>query len=156
VPSASASDGGAQAKFFYDHGGAQATTGTTLPPVLDVEFDPNGGKGTADPTACWKLSPAQSDAWITAFVREVRALTGRTPAIYTSKTYWQDCLGADRDFSGGALWVVDTTGARTPSLGFGGWSDWSLRQFAIGRQHGAFDYDEFHGSVAALQSFATH
>jgi GH25 family lysozyme M1 (1,4-beta-N-acetylmuramidase) len=156
VPNKSAANGATQARFFWSHGGDETKAAGALPPVLDVEFDPNGGAGTSDPTQCWKLSPAQSDAWISSFLTTLKQLSGRTPVIYTSKSYWQDCLGADSDFSGNALWVVDTSSAKAPALGFGGWSNWTFRQFAIGKQHGAFDYSEFHGTAAALRTFAAH
>ncbi|MFC4244077.1 GH25 family lysozyme [Gryllotalpicola reticulitermitis] len=156
VPNKSASNGATQAKFFFAHGGNYPKDGTTLPPVLDVEFDPNGGKGTSDPTQCWALTPAQSSAWITSYVHTLASLSGRTPVVYTSKSYWQDCLGGASDVASSPLWIVDTSTAVTPAVGFGGWSTWSLRQFAIGQQHGAFDYDEFNGTTADLTAFASH
>lgn len=152
VPNKAASNGATQAAFFFQNGGGYSTASpNTLPPVLDVEFDPDAG--TADPTGCWNLQPFQTAAWISSFVATFTKLSGRTPVIYTSKSYWQACLGGVSDFNNYPLWISDINSETAPALGFGGWTSWKFWQYEI--PGGSFDYDEFNGTLAQLKSFGS-
>lgn len=153
VPNKTASNGATQAKFFYSYGGALSTANPyTLPPVLDLEFDPNGGSGTSDPTQCWNLSAAQTQNWIASYASTFKSVSGVTPVIYTSKSYWQDCVGASTLLKNYKLWIVDDASG-APTMGFGGWSNWTFRQYK--QDQSGFDLDEFHGSLAGLTSLST-
>src|SRR5882757_7176076 len=46
--------------FGQQHGGAWSRDGRTLPPALDIEYNPYGD-------TCYKLTPDQMTAWIKAF-----------------------------------------------------------------------------------------
>ncbi|HET9690667.1 MAG TPA: GH25 family lysozyme, partial [Acidimicrobiales bacterium] len=96
-----ASSGTAQADFFVDHGGTWAADGRTLPPALDIEYDPYG----SDP--CYGLSPQQMTAWVGDFTTRVYDRTGRWPLIYTTTNWWSTCTAGST--SAGAhspLWLA--------------------------------------------------
>lgn len=73
------SSGRAQAAHFVRNGGGRRPDGWTLPPALDIEYNPYG-EGT-----CHGLSKARMAARIQAFSDEVKRLTGRHPAICTTQ-----------------------------------------------------------------------
>src|SRR5699024_10159734 len=80
------SSGAQQANFFVDNGGAWSSDGRTLPGVLDMEYNPYG----AD---CYDKSPAELHEWITEFSTTYHDRTDRWPVIYTSKSWWNSCVG---------------------------------------------------------------
>lgn len=73
------SSGAAQAGYFVAHGGGWRADGWTLPPALDIEYNPYDKKH-----GCYGLSKAKTVGWIKAFSAEVRRETGRRPVIYTT------------------------------------------------------------------------
>ncbi|HMG25012.1 MAG TPA: GH25 family lysozyme, partial [Kofleriaceae bacterium] len=74
------SSGATQGNFFVSHGGGWSNDGQTLPPAIDLEYNPYG----AD---CYGLSKAAMVAWIHDIANTVKARTGRDPVFYTS-TSW--------------------------------------------------------------------
>jgi GH25 family lysozyme M1 (1,4-beta-N-acetylmuramidase) len=82
----------AQAKFFASVIGPVRTK-QTLPPALDLEV--TGG-----------LNPAQLVTWAETFELEVRALTGRTPMIYTYPNFWTNSLGDPEALARYPLWMA--------------------------------------------------
>jgi lysozyme len=92
----------AQARFYVSHIGTAAST-RTLPPALDLEE--TGG-----------LSPAQVTAWAQEFLLDVRALTGRTPIIYTYPWFWKYAVADPGAFTRYPLWMAAYHG-RTPDAG---------------------------------------
>jgi GH25 family lysozyme M1 (1,4-beta-N-acetylmuramidase) len=94
------SDGATQADFFIDNGGAWSADGRTMPPALDVEYNPYGED-------CYGLDQAGMTAWIKSFSDQVFARTGRHPMIYTSTNWWNKCVGGSGDFSStNPLWIA--------------------------------------------------
>lgn len=92
------SSGAAQANYFVDHGGGWSTDGATLPGALDMEYNPYG-------ETCYGLSKDEMAAWVRDFSETYHARTGRYPVIYTSTSWWSQCVSAD--FSGtNPLWVA--------------------------------------------------
>src|SRR5699024_1993570 len=75
-----------QATFFVNNGGNWSGDGKTLPPMLDVEYNPSG-------TDCYGLSQTQMVDWIDTFSEQVEQLSGRYPVIYTTTNWWQSCTG---------------------------------------------------------------
>lgn len=130
--------GKVQADWFINHGGAWKADGYTLPGALDVE-------GT-----CYSKTPAAMVSWIKAFVAEYKAREGRTPVIYTNRSWWQDCTGNSTAFHSSALWF-----AHPGTLGTlpGGWGKQTIWQYAVTNN---LDQDRFNGSAAALKSFANN
>ncbi|EHR63788.1 lysozyme [Saccharomonospora cyanea] len=94
------SSGAAQANFFVDNGGGWSRDGKTLPGALDMEYNPYGA-------TCYGKTKAQMTAWIKDFHDTYHARTGRWPVIYTSTSWWNQCVGTAGDFSSTApLWVA--------------------------------------------------
>ncbi|QFZ23720.1 lysozyme [Saccharothrix syringae] len=92
------SGGAAQADFFVDHGGGWSRDGRTLPGALDMEYNPYG-------STCYGLSASGMTAWIKAFSDRYQARTGRWPVIYTSTSWWSQCVNGDFS-STNPLWVA--------------------------------------------------
>jgi GH25 family lysozyme M1 (1,4-beta-N-acetylmuramidase) len=131
-----------QARYFVARAGEHDGFGD-LPPVLDLED--SGGLGTQD-----------LRAWTRSWLEAVESLTGRTPVIYASPSFWEDYLGDSRGFRGYPLWVAhyETTEPQVP----GGWTDWTFWQKAnTGRVDGiigAVDINRFNGTRAELAALA--
>ena len=122
------------------------TTGTmngpgVLPPVLDIE--------SAGP-----LRPHQLKWWTRIWLRQVKALTGRTPIIYTYGDFWRQSLGNSTEFTSHPLWLAHY-GVRRARL-VGGWRRYTFWQYTDrGRLAGAglrLDMNLFNGSKPQLQA----
>lgn len=140
----SSSPGAAQANWFVNHGGGWSADGRTLPPALDLEYNPYG-------QSCYGLTPAALVSWVRAFVDTVHARTKRWPAIYTSTSWWSLCMGGYAGFTADPLWIAryNTHVGTLPP----GWRAWVIWQFTdAGRFPG--DQDEFQGTAAALRALA--
>lgn len=144
-----ASSGAAQANYFVSNGGAWHPDGKTLPPLLDIEYNPYGTD------TCYGLPPAQMVAWIADFSATVLARTGRSPAIYSTTNWWTKCTGNSSNFSKNPLFIARypaniASGAGTLPAS---WSNYSMWQYA---SSGIFpgDQDVFNGSYISLQNFA--
>ena len=82
----------AQADYFVDHGGGWSADGKTLPPMLDIEYNPYGSQ-------CYGLSPVAMTDWIKEFSDRIHARTTQLPMIYTTTDWWRTCTGELADFS---------------------------------------------------------
>ncbi|HEX5405095.1 MAG TPA: lysozyme [Pseudonocardiaceae bacterium] len=138
------SGGANQANWFLGHGGNWSADGKTLPPALDLEYNPYGA-------SCYGLSAVTLVAWVRAFVSQVHTKTGVWPTIYTSTSWWKLCMGNNASFGADPLWIArynSVLGALPP-----GWQTWAIWQFAdAGKLPG--DQDEFNGTVADLRALA--
>jgi GH25 family lysozyme M1 (1,4-beta-N-acetylmuramidase) len=139
------SSGTAQADYFIRHGGGWSADGRTLPPALDIEYNPYGA-------TCYGLSPSSMVSWIRAFSAEVRARAGRYPIIYTTRDWWASCTASTTSLAGtDPLWVARY--ASSPGTLPAGWPTWRIWQYASsGRLPG--DQDAFNGSLTQLRQFA--
>ncbi|HEX3781053.1 MAG TPA: GH25 family lysozyme [Pseudonocardiaceae bacterium] len=139
-------DGVSQADYFLAHGGGWSNDGKTLPPAIDLEYNPYGD-------TCYGLTPAALVAWIHAFVNEMKAHIGIYPTIYTSTTWWSTCTGNDSSFGADPLWIP-RYGSSVGTLP-AGWSTQAVWQYA---DSGTFpgDQDSYNGSAAQLRDFASH
>ena len=144
----SASSGAAQANWFLAHGGGWSADGKTLPPLLDIEYNPYGSLGDT----CYSMAGPAMVAWIHDFSNTVLAKTGRLPAIYTTADWWSRCTGNDGGFGQQPLHIAayNTTG---PGSLPNGWNMYSIWQFS---DNGPFagDSNVWNGSYADLQRFA--
>jgi GH25 family lysozyme M1 (1,4-beta-N-acetylmuramidase) len=140
------SSGAAQAQFFLSHGGGWVGDGRTLPPVLDIEYNPYSTQDWAG--WCYNLTPTQISAWISDFVTTIHDRTNRWPVIYTTNGWWTNCTANNPNFADDPLWIM---GAVTMPAS---WTDYTFDQTA---SSGTFpgDQDVFNGSVTDLQSFGT-
>lgn len=142
------SSGARQAEYFVRHGGDWRADGWTLPPALDMEYNPYDKKHK-----CYRLSRKQMVRWIRSFSDEIKHETGRRPVIYTTTQWWKLCTGNSRAFSSShALWIA-RHGASAAGKLPGGWRYWTFWQYASkGRLPG--DQNLFNGSAARLQALA--
>ncbi|HET9137802.1 lysozyme [Actinophytocola sp.] len=107
------SSGAAQANYFSAHGGGWSADGKTLPGALDMEYNPYGA-------TCYGLSKAAMTQWILDFSNTYRARWSKFPAIYTSTSWWSQCVSGDFS-STNPLWVArysSTVGALPCCWGF--------------------------------------
>jgi lysozyme len=142
------SSGARQAKYFVQHGGDWHADGWTLPPALDVEYNPYNKK-----RKCYGLSKKRMVRWIRSFSDEVRKETGRRPVIYTTSQWWKLCTGNSRAFSSGnPLWIA-RHGDSSPGPLPGGWRYWTFWQYDI-RGGLPGDQNLFNGPAGRLRSFA--
>ncbi|WP_052865170.1 lysozyme [Streptomyces niger] len=142
----SSSSGKAQADYFVDNGGGWKADGRTLPPTLDIEYNPYG-------SICFGLSQAAMARWIHDFSATVHKRTGRHPMIYTATNWWKRCVGGNASFGmNHPLWIARYASAPGPLPA--GWSSHSIWQYAdSGRFPG--DQNVFNGSAAQLRKLAT-
>jgi GH25 family lysozyme M1 (1,4-beta-N-acetylmuramidase) len=115
-----------QAKYFLAHGGRWANGGPTLPPVLDIEYDPHS---TADWAGwCYNETPAQLTAWINDFVTTMHASINRWPVIYTTRGWWDHCTGSTATVQVNVpLWIEPVASdAGGPSGVPAGWSAYTF------------------------------
>ncbi|WP_237760046.1 GH25 family lysozyme [Arthrobacter alpinus] len=139
----------AQADFFVNNGGQWSADGWTLPPLLDVEYNPYGEFGNS----CYNLSTGQMVSWIRAFSDRILARTGRLPMIYTTSDWWKTCTGDNASFGANGLHIAayNTWG---PEPLPAGWSGYKMWQYS---DQGPFagDSNVWNGSLSALKLFAT-
>jgi len=138
--------GAAQARYFVANGGGWSPDGRTLPPMLDIEYDPYGTN------SCYGLTPAQMSAWITDFSTTVNTLTGRFPTIYSTTNWWNTCTGFDPNFGANNPLFIASYNS-TPGAMPAGWDYQTLWQYS---DTGVFpgDQDVFNGSTTQLSTFA--
>ncbi|MGW7379911.1 lysozyme [Streptomyces sp. NPDC054794] len=142
------SSGKAQAAYFVRGGGAWTADGWTLPPALDVEYNPYDKKDK-----CYGLSKARMVAWIKSFSDELKRRTGRRPVIYTTTHWWNLCTGGSGAFAANhALWIARHGSGDAGALP-AGWSYWTFWQYD---NSGSLPGDQnlFNGSPNGLRTFA--
>ncbi|MFV8186608.1 lysozyme [Streptomyces sp. AF1B] len=142
------SSGRTQAAYFARNGGRWSADGWTLPPALDIEYNPYDKKHK-----CYGLSHASMVGWIRSFSAEMYRRTGRHPVIYTTTRWWNTCTGSSRAFaSNHALWLARPNSEDAGALP-AGWSFWTFWQYgSSGSLPG--DQNLFNGSAAQLKQFA--
>lgn len=139
----SSSSGAAQAEYFSDHGGGWSGDGKTLPGALDMEYNPYSG-GT-----CYGLSRAAMTSWIKEFSDYYKSRWSKYPIIYTSTSWWNQCVDSAAFGSTNPLWVARYTSSagELPA----GWSHHTVWQYSAD----GYDHDRFNGSLDRLEVFAT-
>jgi GH25 family lysozyme M1 (1,4-beta-N-acetylmuramidase) len=151
------SSGVVQAEYFVHSlsslGGGRVDASTTLPPILDIEYDPyTKSDGT---NSCWGLTPKRMRQWISQFSDTVITMTGRVPAIYTTADWWSRCTGDSADFPQNPLYIAryvtsravgETAGAKPLPAG---WSAYTFWQYTNAGTRFGDIADTTHGSVPA-------
>ncbi|GGT01134.1 lysozyme [Streptomyces cinerochromogenes] len=142
------SSGARQAAYFVRHGGDWRADGWTLPPALDIEYNPYDARHK-----CYGLGRNRMVRWIRSFSDEIKRETGRRPVIYTTAQWWRLCTGNSRAFSSThALWIA-RHGTSRPGTLPGGWRYWTFWQYGTkGRLPG--DQNLFNGSLSRLRVLA--
>ncbi|SDX21248.1 Lyzozyme M1 (1,4-beta-N-acetylmuramidase), GH25 family [Amycolatopsis xylanica] len=136
------STGAAQADYFLAHGGGWSGDGKTLPGALDMEYNPYGA-------TCYGLSQSAMGAWVRSFHDRYYARTGRWPVIYTSTSWWNQCVGSTQNFGGTVpLWVARySSSVGTLPYGWGFHTVWQYTSSPL-------DQDTFNGAYDRLQALA--
>lgn len=123
----------------------------TLPPALDVEWQvPDSlNKFILDnKAACIQL--------ISDWLQLITTQTGRTPVIYTAKSFWFEYLGNPSGFESYPLWIPAYQN-NLPGLP-PGWTNYAIWQYsgagAIDGVTGPVDQDLFNGSMDDLKKLA--
>lgn len=141
------SSGAAQATWFLNHGGAGTADGRTMPPLLDIEYNPYG------PT-CYGMSQGAMVSWIQDFSNTIAARTGRLPAIYSTTNWWIQCTGNSSAFASHPLFIARYPNNIADGAGTlpAGWSAYTLWQYS---STGPFpgDSDVFNGTLTDLQTY---
>jgi GH25 family lysozyme M1 (1,4-beta-N-acetylmuramidase) len=140
------STGAAQAQWFVANGGVWSADSQTLPGALDIEYNPYGA-------TCYGLTKSAMVAWLTSFVSEYQALTGRWPVIYSTTNWWQTCTGNYAGFGATVpLWIACwcQTAGQLPA----GWSTYSFWQWTNQQVDFPGDQDVFNGTQEQLVELA--
>jgi GH25 family lysozyme M1 (1,4-beta-N-acetylmuramidase) len=85
-----------------------------LPIAVDLEADPYVNTET-NSNQCYGLTQSAMVAWIQSFIAEMKKDSGKTPVIYTSKSWWDYCTGGSATFKADPLWLA-SWGVSVPSL----------------------------------------
>lgn len=136
------SSGANQANYFVDRGGAWSRDGRTLPGALDIEYNPYGA-------TCYGLSQASMTNWIRDFSNTYKARWNKYPAIYTSTSWWNQCVGSSFGATN-PLWVARYASA--PGTLPIGWSVYTVWQYSSS----PIDQNSFNGAYDRLVVFATN
>ncbi|PQZ96755.1 hypothetical protein CQ017_16380 [Arthrobacter sp. MYb224] len=157
------SSGAAQAKEFLANGGGWSADGKTMPPLLDIEWNPYSataypqGKGDV----CYGMTPAQTVNWIKSFGSTIKASTGRLPMIYTAQSWWDRCTGDSEAFKSWPLHVSVFPTANVPKNPRElpeGWKTFNVWQYSsnsnlIGSAKNV-DANVWNGDLTSLRDFA--
>ncbi|HEU5474093.1 MAG TPA: lysozyme [Actinophytocola sp.] len=134
------STGAAQADFFSNNGGGWSGDGRTLPGALDMEYNPYGA-------TCYGKTKASMTQWILDFSNRYKARWGKYPAIYTSTSWWSQCVSGDFS-STNPLWVARYSSAvGTLPCCWGFYTVWQYSSSPI-------DQNTFNGAIDRLQALA--
>ena len=139
------SSGAAQAAFFVANGGNWSADGMTLPPMLDIEYNPYGD-------TCYGMTGAPMVSWIRGFSTTVHSLTGRYPTIYSTRGWWNQCTASDATFgaTNPLFLACYCSGPGTMPVGWDYHTIWQYNDAGILPG----DQDVFNGSLAQLRTFA--
>jgi GH25 family lysozyme M1 (1,4-beta-N-acetylmuramidase) len=164
------SAGEKQAGYFVQAlkglGGGRVDGTATLPPLLDLEYDPYVKTDGTD--SCWGLTPEEMTLWVSSFSDTVIALTGRVPLVYTTADWWKRCTGDSDDFPQNPLFLARYVADPTDGPGAlpRSWNRYTIWQYTnAGRRFApvtdgspgdtlAADEDLFSGSPADLRALA--
>ena len=123
--------------------------GKTLPPVLDLEPDPNG-------SGCYGLSPQGMKGWIQAFNSKIKEGTGKDAIIYASTGFWSKCMGNSDAFKDQPLWLA-SYGVDNPKVP-SGWGSYTFWQYtdsgSVPGIEGQVDLNKFNGNTKQLKELA--
>ncbi|MBO0689285.1 MAG: right-handed parallel beta-helix repeat-containing protein [Candidatus Dormibacteraeota bacterium] len=143
-----ASDGTSQADYALNADG-YTNDGHTLPPMLDMEWDPYSQD------ACYGLNASQMVGWIAAFSGEVQRRTGRPPVIYTAAAWWNQCTGGSSAFNANPLDIASWGSSSPQTPGWSTWTFWQTTSAAsVAGITGPVDADTFNGTPDQLAAFA--
>ncbi|MGZ3833807.1 MAG: GH25 family lysozyme [Mucilaginibacter sp.] len=125
-----------------------------LPPIVDVEWqvpDSLNPYILQNRAACIQL--------IKDWLQIVQTQTGRTPIIYTARSFWAEYLGNPPGFENYPIWIAayQTMPPGLPP----GWNNYTFWQFSesgsvTGPTGGDIDWDRFNGTLDQLKALANY
>lgn len=142
------SGGAEQANRFLDVADYQ-NDGKTLPPVLDLEVDPNSG-------GCYNKSVDEMHAWTDEFSKTVKDRTGHEPIIYANPSFWQQCMGSTDSYGDHDLWLA-SYGVDEPQVpnGFKDWDFWQYSESGtVAGIDGGTDLNVYNEGIERLRQLA--
>jgi len=102
------------------------------------------------------LSVSALRNWTATWLQTVEQLTGRTPMIYVSPSFWEYYLGNSTAFTRYPLWIANY-GVSSPRVP-GGWPTWTFWQRtstgSVSGISGNVDMNRFNGTSAQLAALA--
>ncbi|WP_460962673.1 GH25 family lysozyme [Parasphingorhabdus pacifica] len=123
--------------------------GKSLPPVLDLEVDPNSG-------GCYGLTSGQMHGWTQQFIDRIKEGTGQDAIVYASPSFWSQCMAGSDEFKDHPLWLA-SYGVDQPKVP-GGWDSYDFWQYteegSVPGIGGDVDLNKFNGSVEKLRKLA--
>ncbi|MEB3371039.1 lysozyme [Saccharopolyspora mangrovi] len=143
------SDGATQANRFLDIIDYK-NDGKTLPPVLDLEVDPNGG-------SCYGKSVDGMHQWTKSFNDTVKQRTGKDPIIYANPSFWKQCMGGTDSFSNHNLWLAAyEVDSPTVPKGFQDWDFWQYTDKGkVAGISGNTDINQYKEGIERLKQLAS-
>jgi lysozyme len=124
--------------------------GKTLPPMLDLEVDPNSG-------GCYGLSPSEMQDWVKTFTGRVKEATGHDVVLYANQSFWSQCMGDTTAFNSSNPLDLASYGSGSPPAP-GGWKTYTFWQNSstgsVGGLSGDVDLDVFNGGMGDLKKFS--
>ncbi|WP_370591386.1 GH25 family lysozyme [Saccharopolyspora montiporae] len=138
-----------QANRFLDVAQYQ-NDGKTLPPVLDLEVDPNSG-------GCYNKSVDEMHAWTDEFSATVKDRTGHEPIIYANPSFWQQCMGSTDSYGDHSLWLA-SYGVDEPQIpnGFNDWDFWQYSESgSVAGIEGDTDLNIYDEGIERLRQLAS-
>ncbi|MBV9719282.1 MAG: hypothetical protein JOZ77_08180 [Candidatus Eremiobacteraeota bacterium] len=131
-----------QAQVFSDAMRAAGLLKTDLPPVLDLEADPDGTRAT----------PGQYLILMNEWIATIRDQLGRQPVIYTNPSFWK-YLGNPSQFERFPLWIAHYN-VETPDIPQP-WTTYAFWQYQQSAQISGIDkpvdLDVFYGEETDFQ-----
>jgi len=128
-----------------------------LPPALDLEWQV--GRTDAETNALNKYildNKATCIQIVTDWLQGIKAITNRTPVIYTAKEFMHEYFSGVTDFGGYPLWIPAYQ-PNPPGLP-PGWSNYAIWQYSgagsVTGVSGDVDQDLFNGSLTDLKKLA--
>ncbi|KAJ7561255.1 hypothetical protein O6H91_03G020300 [Diphasiastrum complanatum] len=148
------SNGATQANFFVQNGGGWSGDGFTLPGALDIEYNPSCGSSCTPAQTCYNLGQAAMGSWISDFVNTYHSATGVWPVIYSTASWYNQCVGTSGDFSANCPFWLACYCSNPTSYPYH-WGYYTFWQYA---SSGTFpgDQDVFNGAYSQLKVLATN
>ncbi|MDO3642414.1 GH25 family lysozyme [Mucilaginibacter sp. L3T2-6] len=127
-----------------------------LPPVLDVEWQVGSSDANTNQLNSYIAQNKNACIQIIGeWIDAVAAQTGRTPIIYTARSFWNEYFSGVTQFGDNPLWIPAYQ-QNPPGLPQG-WSSYAIWQYSEnasipGVGGGSLDMDIFNGNLDALKA----
>lgn len=124
--------------------------GKSLPPVLDLEVDPDSG-------GCYDMSVDEMHQWVDGFNEVVQDQTGEQPIIYANPSFWSECMGGTDRYADHDLWLAgyEVDEPEVPE-GFDDWDFWQYSEEGeVAGIGGETDLNVYNEGIERLRQLAS-